>query len=192
MIRGRRSQRLAVALFALLVTGSACQTRDQGEREAFLKRSDAERLVGGWNVTLVLEHPMNELYDRRATARPIAGTIAFTLNRTSDDQLADFGRVTHKGVYDLDLGSFGLPAAGGAGSQSAVARTVPIQLGQSAAGSTSGADSVLIALVPVDTPLWMRLAGMLVGDSIAGSWTAEVDRAGASGRFVMTRQHEPR
>jgi hypothetical protein len=187
MIRGRRTHRLAVALFALLVTG-ACQARDQREREAFLERSDAERLVGGWNVTLVLERPLNDLYDRRVTARPIAGTIAFTLNRTSDDQFADFGRVTHKGVYDLDLGAFGLPAAGGAESQSAVARTVPVHMRQGVAGSAPGADSVLIALVPADTRLWMRLTGVLLGDSIAGSWTAEVARTGANGRFAMTRQ----
>jgi hypothetical protein len=180
---------LIIGLVALLITGDGCHGRDPTERDTLLARSDAARLIGAWNLTLILEHPLNLLYDPHALARPITGTIAFTENRTSDEDLADFGTVTHKGVYDLDLTAFGLPAAGGAGSQSAVARTVPVHASKRVAGlAPPGADSVLIALVPVDTRLWMRLTGVLVRDSVAGFWTAAVARAGASGQFVMTRQ----
>lgn len=180
---------LMVGLVALLIIGDGCHGRDLTERDALLARSDAARLIGAWKLTLILEHPLNQLNPSHAIVRPILGTIAFTENRTSDADLADFGTVTHKGVYDLDLTAFGLPAADGAESQSAVARTVPMHVSQRVAGSAPpGADSVLIALLPVDTPLWMRLTGVLVGDSVAGSWTADVARAGASGLFVMTRQ----
>jgi hypothetical protein len=114
------------------------------------------------------------------------GTIAFTENRTGDEELADFGTVTNKGVYDLDLAAFRLPAVNDARGQTAVARTVPVRSNQ----STPGDDSVIVELVPGDTRLRLRLTGLLTGDTIAGSWTAEFARTAASGRFVMGRRRE--
>lgn len=175
-----------VLLLALIVCGSGCHGTDQAEREAMMMRSHAARLVGGWNLTLVLEHPPTPLYDDRAPAHPVTGTIAFIENRTSDAQFDRFGSVTHKGVYDLDLAAFRLPAVTDARSQSAVARTVPLR----GVHSPESADSVIIALVPGDARLWVRLSGLLSGDTIAGSWTAEFLRTEASGRFVMTRRRE--
>jgi hypothetical protein len=182
-------RRPAHIVLGLLVLASACHGSDRIDRNELLQQADATRLVGVWDVTVVLERPLTQLYDSMVTARQVRGTMAFTENRSSDVRSPDFGIVTDKGVYDLDLSSFNLPMGADDRVQSAVARTAPMHAEGAIAGQTQGRDSVTIALEPGDSRLTVRLTGVLVGDSIAGSWTAEFLRTQATGRFSMQRRH---
>jgi hypothetical protein len=164
---------------------AGCRGGNPGDRDALLARADAERLVGVWDVTFVLERSLTHLYDS-ATARPVTGSMAFTENRRGEETLGNFGEVTHKGVYDVDLSSFGLALRNGDQTGTAVARTVPERAG--ARGTTLLRDSVLVALDPGDSRLNLRLVGILVADSASGSWTSDALR---SGRFVMRRRPGP-
>jgi hypothetical protein len=179
---------LAAGLVGMLIVGGACRGNDRAHRERLLERADAEQLVGAWDVTLVIERPLTPLQDARATARPVTGMLAFTENRNSEETFADFGGVTHKGAYDLDLTSLGLPLGDDARTQSAVARTVPVRGAPEHTQRRPAKDSVFIALLPGGSHLSIRLTGLLVGDTIAGSWIAEFARASASGRFSMQRR----
>jgi hypothetical protein len=182
---GRIRRRVTAIVLSLVIGTVSCRDANLGDRDTVLARADAARLVGVWDVTFVLERSLTYLYDS-AAARPVAGSMAFTENRRGEGALGAFGAVTHKGVYDVDLSSFGLTLRGHDRTGTAVARTVPM----SADGDRSALlrDSVLIALDPDDSRLNLRLAGILVADSVAGSWTSDVLR---SGRFVMRRRPEP-
>jgi hypothetical protein len=182
-----RSLRDVVTLIVLLGAIAGCGGHPGDDRDTMLAHADVRRLVGAWEVTLLLDRPASEFYDSVQTARSVSGTIAFTENRRSDATLAGFGEVTHKAVYDLDLSPFHLPAGGGAGLQPAVARTASMNEGN----APSSEDSVTIALDPEDTRFAVRLRGVLAGDSVAGTWTAEFLRTAAVGRFVM-RRRQPR
>jgi hypothetical protein len=184
----RRRQHI---VFGLLVIASGCGGTDRSGREAFLERAEAKRLVGAWDVTFILEHPLTSLRDARVMAPPISGTMAFTENRSSDISFPDFGSVTNKGAYDLDLTSFNLPMGADRRLQSAVARTAPVPAEQGSAQRSPGRDSVIIALEPGDSRLTIRLVGVLAGDSIAGAWIAEFLRTEATGRFTMRRRLAP-
>jgi hypothetical protein len=177
----------SAALLALVVTMVACDGAPHADRTGLLERADAKRLIGAWDVTLVLERSITPLDDARDLERSVPGTIAFTENRGSELEVTDFGVVTHKGVYDLDLTSFRLPAADDGRFPYAIARTTALRSTQERLASVGGDDSVSVALSPGDSHLSIRLTGLLTGDTIAGAWIAEFVRSQASGRFVMRR-----
>lgn len=178
-------RRLVAGVLGLMLGVVGCRGATPGDRDALLARADAERLVGVWDVTFVLERSLTYLYDS-ATARPVVGSMAFTENRRGEETLGDFGEVTNKGVYDVDLSSFGLTLPSGDRTGTAIARTVPE--GASGRGATPLRDSVFVALDPEDSRLNVRLTGILVADSAFGSWTSDALR---SGRFVMRRRAAP-
>jgi hypothetical protein len=177
-----RATRASLLGFALAL--AACKDSANADRTAVLERADAARLTGTWDITLILERSIALRDSARGHERMVAGTIAFTENRSSDLEAADFGVVTHKGVYDLDLSSFRLPPASDSHNQVAIARTAVVHPAQ---GNIAGDDSLFVVLNPGDSQLSVRLTGTLAGDTIAGSWVAEFVRSQASGRFVMRR-----
>ena len=188
--RAARRYAATVTLFGCALASAACYGSEHADRKGVLERSDARRLIGAWDITLILERSITPLDDSRGVERAVVGTIAFTENRSSDLEAPDFGVVTHKGVYDLDLTSFRLPPANDARIQVAVARTAVVRSAQENIAGLDGEDSVFVALNPGDSHLSMRLAGLLAGDTISGDWVAEFVRSQASGRFVM-RRHRP-
>ena len=95
-------RRLVAGVLGLVLGVVGCRGATPGDRDALLARADAERLVGVWDVTFVLERSLTYLYDS-ATARPVTGSMAFTENRQGEETLGDFGEVTNKGVYDASL-----------------------------------------------------------------------------------------
>lgn len=183
MSRAHVNRSLAGVL-GLVLGVAGCHERAPADRDTLLAHADAASLVGVWDATFVLERSLTYLYDS-VTARAVAGSMAFTENRRGEGTLPDFGEVTHRGVFDVDLSSLGLTPRGGDRTGTAVARTVPIR-GDGDLGPPVR-DSVFIALDPDDSRLDLRLAGALVADSISGSWTSDVLR---SGRFVMRRRGE--
>ena len=186
MSAARIHRRLAVAVLALGLGTVGCRGTTPGDRDALLARADAERLVGVWDVTFVLERSLTYLYDS-VTARPVTGSMAFTENRRGEETLGDFGQVTDKGVYDVDLSSFGLALRSDDRTGTAIARTTPENA--SGRGPAPRRDSVFVLLDPQDARLNLRLTGILVADSASGSWTSDALR---SGRFVMRRRAGPR
>jgi hypothetical protein len=186
---GNRFRRLISAgTLAALLALPACHGADQADREAALARANAARLVGVWDVTLILDRPLTQLIDAHVTAPKVVGTMAFTENRSGDFTYADFGEATDKGVYDLDLTVFGMTLGDDGRLASVIARTAPMGPAGDSARSAAIQDSVTIALVPGDAQLLIRLRGMLVGDTLSGTWTAELLRTGAAGHFSMRRR----
>lgn len=185
MRAARVQRRLAAGVLGLMLGTASCGGADPGDRDALLARADAERLVGVWDVTFVLERSLTYLYDS-ASARPVMGSMAFTENRRGEETLGDFGEVTNKGVYDVDLSSFGLTLRSDDRTGTAVGRTVPEGAGER--GAAPLRDSIFISLDPEDSRLNLRLTGILVADSASGWWTSDALR---SGRFVMRRRPGP-
>lgn len=199
-MRGRYARRTPVPVTVLLasvvlVTSllNGCGGSDRGDRGRALDEADAARLVGAWDVTLMLERPLTQRQDSIRSSLPVTGTMAFTENRRGAALFAGFGLATDKGAYDLDLASFGLPVGADSRTQTAVARTTPARRERSGRGERSGgADSVFIALDPDDSRLSVRLAGVMIGDTVAGVWYADYLHASASGGFTMRRRHGAR
>jgi hypothetical protein len=175
---------------ALLVAAIGCHHADVEDRDRILSHADAARLVGAWNVTIVLERPLTILADTSAI-RPVTGSIAFTENRQGDLEVESFGLVTHLGVSDLDLHSFSLPLGHDDRERLVIARTAPI-VRVRGTGTSVAKDSVSILIQTADEQLNVILAGILTGDTVVGRWTAEHLRNEAAGRFVMSRRTSAR
>jgi hypothetical protein len=179
------SRARAVVLGAALVVLSCNHATD--DREELLSRSNAARLVGAWDVTMVLEHPLTQLADSARIGQPVTGSIAFTENRRGAREADGFGVVTGRGVADLDLHPFSLPFGGGEPEGEVVARTARIVT----PGAKGARDSVSLFVQSADGRVTVRLDGQLAADTIAGLWSAEFLRNDASGRFVMKRNATP-
>ena len=176
----------AVVLAAVLVVLGCNHVAD--DREQLLLRADAARLVGAWDVTMILERPLTQLADSAAIGRSVTGSIAFTENRRGAREADDFGVVTGRGVADLDLHAFSLPFGGSEPEGEVVARTAPIVAPSAAAAR----DSVLLLVQSADGRVTVRLDGLLAGDTIAGLWSAEFLRNDAGGRFTLRRSASSR
>jgi hypothetical protein len=176
-----QSRARAVALGAALVVLGCNHATD--DREELLSRSNAARLVGAWDVTMVLERPISRLVDSVGVGRSVTGSIAFTENRRGAREAEGFGVVTGRGVADLDLHPFSLPFGGGEAEGEVVARMAPIVT----RGVKSARDSVSLLVQSADGRVTVRLDGQLAADTIAGVWSAEFLRSDASGRFIMKR-----
>jgi hypothetical protein len=61
----RFDRRLTAAVLGLMLGTAGCRGGNPGDRDALLARADAERLVGVWDVTFVLERSLTHLYDSR-------------------------------------------------------------------------------------------------------------------------------
>jgi hypothetical protein len=171
----------AVVLAAVLVVLGCSHVAD--DREQLLLRADAARLVGAWDVTMVLERPLTQLADSARIGRSVTGSIAFTENRRGAREAEGFGVVTGRGVADLDLHPFSLPFGGGEPEGEVVARTAPVVT----PGAKGARDSVSLFVQSADGRVTVRLDGQLAADTIAGVWSAEFLRSDANGRFVMRR-----
>jgi hypothetical protein len=178
-LRPQFRARAVVLGVSLIVLGCSHAADD---REQLLLRADAARLVGAWDVTMILERPLSRLVDTAAIGRSVTGSIAFTENRRGARETHDFGVVTGRGVADLDLHAFSLPFGGGEPEGEVVARTAPI-----ATPGATARDSVSLFVQSADGRVTLRLDGQLAADTIAGVWSAEFLRGDASGRFVMRR-----
>jgi hypothetical protein len=172
--------KVGTLLIGILTVG--CKGSVTDDRDAMLARMDAARLVGVWDVAMMLDHPFLIGRVGSGESQPVAGTIAFTENRQGERDVEDFGVVTDRGASDLDLHSFSLPLGRDDHDETVVARTSSVL-----PTSRGGPDSVFVLLRSADGQLSVLMSGLLEGDSIRGRWAAEYLRNGTDGRFTMRR-----
>ena len=147
----------------------------------------AEQLSDAWEITLVLDPPVGT-EPPSSTPKPIKGTMTFTPNRHGEAVNSLLGPVTNKGVYDIDLAPFNIPAADGTGSAMALAYVASAPAVSGIVRKDAEDDSVSIVLNPTVSGWMMRLQGRLRHDSISGRWRAAYLRSGSEGHFSMHRR----
>ena len=154
------------SMVAACLALAACGAADRGAPEP----ADAGRLDGVWAVEFTLESPL--LPGRMPPSRTVSGEVALLHDAALPGIGTLSGRPTHTGSFATRFSPFGFELPGGG--------RVPVLAARLATG-----DTVEIALQP-DDGARVRMSGVLAGDSVAGGWWYEHDRAGAaSGRFVM-------
>lgn len=131
------------------------------------------------------ERPIAPSIGVRIPPESISGTMAFLADRRgglSHDALSD---ATHVGVYDIDLGAFGIRLHD--------SREVPVLLARTKGGAVvaeahapdlAARESVTIVLDPTASRYPFQLNGVFTADRITGSWTAG-QSLGGGGRFVL-------
>jgi len=153
-------------------------------RPPAIDESVAGRLVGTWNLTLVLEHPLSLSTDTKTLPRSVLGTVALIELDGEKLSFEDVKAPTHMGVYRVDLGSLGFPPRESSDVPDLAARVVAIP--RSGAAATPR-DSVYIVLNP-ETPRYaLRLSGTFDANAATGTWIAE-SFLGGGGTFVMRRR----
>lgn len=167
----------------VLVAASACESRTK-DRPAVIHQASAHRLDGVWRMDLRIERPMSFSADGKSLPRSVEGTVALLENRVGRVAADDMKRVTHTGVYDLDLAAMGLPAAEGGIVPSVAARITRAE--RSTAGAPAG-DSLILVLNPDMPARAIRLSGVIADGVVSGDWVAE-SPLGGGGRFVLRRR----
>jgi hypothetical protein len=176
-------RRACWGLFAAVVV--ACGSRESADRRNLLGSDAARRFVGTWDIVMTADSTSTALRFRRAPG-PITGTMVFVLDRSGPASTAALQGVTHEGAYDLDVTPFGFSIHATDAPSVAVARLVPVvPRGRSAIAE----DSLWIVLNPESERFPVRMQGLLAGDSVVGTWSADAFRVGGgTGHLVMNRQ----
>jgi hypothetical protein len=175
------SRRAAVSVLALLVT-LGCGS-DSAHSPA-IDESTASRLVGTWDLTLVLERPLSLSTDARTLPRSVDGSVALLEVGAEPLAFEGMSTPTNMGVFHVDLGALGFPSGDAGVIPDLAARVVAIPHGAGAAGAR---DSVYVVLNP-ETPRYsVRLSGTFNADAASGVWIAE-SFLGGGGTFVMRRR----
>jgi hypothetical protein len=184
MVAGLRVARTLTTTLLLVALG--CHG-DTAERNRALEKDAARRLVGAWDATLWLDHPVTLATAPSTLPRRVAGSLAFLEDHYGTLSPGELGDPTHIGVYDIDFRSFGFQLQDVNGVPTAVARTTArATTTPPGAAAVAGPDSVTIVLAPGTSQYPCRLAGVFMADSITGIWTAG-QLLGGGGRFSLRR-----
>lgn len=175
------SARWRVAALLLAGIGAACGADHGADRARMLENVAARRFAGVWDVTFHADSQLG--FSRHAPDALVTGTLAFTEDVHGPTDVAELAGVTHTGVYDLDFRPFGWETRSGNEAAVAVARVLGAT---GVAVAPAAADSFYVVLSPGTQRFAVRMAGTIVGDSCAGTWSASSFSAGGgAGTFVM-------
>jgi hypothetical protein len=158
---------------------------DRGSaRTSAIDESVASRLVGTWNLTLVLERPLSLSTDTKTLPRSVAGTVALLELDGEKLSFEGMSAPTHMGSFRVDLSALGFPPREGGVFPDLVARVVAIP---HTGAAVNVRDSVYIVLNPESPRYSVRLSGTFNADAATGTWIAE-SFLGGGGTFVMRRR----
>lgn len=168
----------------LLCVTIGCRERSAQQRRA-LDEEPAKRLVGAWDATLWLERPITLSIGVRTPPESISGTMAFLVDRRGEFLNEALPEATHVGVYDIDLGAFGIRLQDPREVPVLIARTkTRVVAAEARVPDASARESVTIVIDPSDSRYPFQLNGVFTADRITGSWTAG-QSLGGGGRFVL-------
>jgi hypothetical protein len=163
---------------------AACGGADAAERTRLLDGPAMRRLSGSWEVSFQPD-PRSSTLAMHASAARVTGTIVLATAHHGPTAVRELQGITHAGAYDLDFQPFGWTTRGGNDPAPVVARLRPLLPTPS---DSAARDSVFLVLSPGTSRFSVRMAGMLDGDTVRGTWSASSFSAGGGqGHFMMRR-----
>jgi hypothetical protein len=173
--------RRAVASIATLLVALGC---GDTARKPAIDESVANRLVGTWDLMLVLERPLSLQTDKKSLPSDLPGTMAFLEVGKEAPSFEGMSAPTHLGTYRVDMGSLGFPPREGESVPSLAARVVGLP---HHGGPMGMRDSVYIVFNPETPRFSVLLSGTFDANAGSGVWSAE-SFLGGGGTFVMRRR----